>query len=186
MSNLTKKAIKTSFMKLLNEYPLSKISVKSIVEDCGINRNSFYYHYSDIPALIDEIVREEVDALISKYPSVSTLDECIHIAFGFTVENKKAVMHIYNSVNRDIYESSLMKICEYAVTTYLDTAFGRNNVSERSRALAIRFIKCELFGLVCEWVSGGMKDEAISDLEYAAGILHGLSADIIKRIRENE
>lgn len=186
MSNLTKKAIKTSFLKLLNEYPLSKISVRSIVEDCGINRNSFYYHYSDIPALIDEIIREEVDALISKYPSVNTLDECIHIAFAFSLENKKAVMHTYNSVNRDIYESSLMKICEYAVTSYLDTAFGRNNVSEHSRTLAIRFIKCGLFGLVYEWVSTGMNDDAITDIEYAANILHGLSADIIERIRENE
>ena len=186
MSNLTKKAIKTSFLKLLNEYPLSKISVRSIVEDCGINRNSFYYHYSDIPALIDEIIREEVDALISKDPSVNTLDECIHIAFAFSLENKKAVMHIYNSVNRDIYESSLMKICEYAVTSYLDTAFGRNNVSEHSRTLAIRFIKCGLFGLVYELVSTGMNDDAITDIEYAANILHGLSADIIERIRENE
>ena len=95
-------------------------------------------------------------------------------------------MHIYNSVNRDIYESSLMKICEYAVTSYLDTAFGRNNVSEHSRTLAIRFIKCGLFGLVYEWVSTGMNDDAITDIEYAANILHGLSADIIERIRENE
>ena len=34
MANLTKKAIKQSFMKLLNEKPLNKISVRDIVEDC--------------------------------------------------------------------------------------------------------------------------------------------------------
>ena len=44
MPNFTKQAIKDSFLKLLNQQPLSKISVRSIVEDCGINRNSFYYH----------------------------------------------------------------------------------------------------------------------------------------------
>ncbi len=52
MPNFTKQAIKDSFLKLLNQQPLSKISVRSIVEDCGINRNSFYYHYQDIPALL--------------------------------------------------------------------------------------------------------------------------------------
>ena len=57
MANFTKQAIKTSFIKLLNEQPLNKISVRSIVEDCGINRNSFYYHYRDIPDLIEEIVK---------------------------------------------------------------------------------------------------------------------------------
>ena len=54
MPNFTKNAIKASFMKLLNEKPLNKISVKNIVEDCGINRNSFYYHFQDIPSLIVE------------------------------------------------------------------------------------------------------------------------------------
>ena len=33
MPNFTKIAIKASFMKLLNEKPLNKISVKNIVED---------------------------------------------------------------------------------------------------------------------------------------------------------
>ena len=58
MPNFTKQAIQDSFLKLLNQQPLSKISVRSIVEDCGINRNSFYYHYQDIPALLGEIIKD--------------------------------------------------------------------------------------------------------------------------------
>ena len=38
----TRKAIKESFMLLLNQKPLSKITVKEIVANCGINRNSCY------------------------------------------------------------------------------------------------------------------------------------------------
>ena len=64
MPNFTKMAIKASFMKLIAEQPLSKITVRSIVDDCGINRNSFYYHYQDIPTLMEEIVKDDVDALI--------------------------------------------------------------------------------------------------------------------------
>ena len=43
MPNFTKKAIKETFIKLLDERPLNQITVKYIVEDCGINRNSIYY-----------------------------------------------------------------------------------------------------------------------------------------------
>ena len=113
MANFTKQAIKASFIKLLNEQPLNKISVRSIVEDCGINRNSFYYHFQDIPSLIGEIVKEEIDALVAKYPTINSIDECVSVALKFTLENKRAVLHIYNSVNRDIYERYLMRICEY-------------------------------------------------------------------------
>ena len=52
MANFTRKAIKETFLALLEERPLNDITIKDIVEKCGINRNSFYYHYQDLPALI--------------------------------------------------------------------------------------------------------------------------------------
>ena len=45
MPNFTKIAIQQSFLRLLSQRPITKITVKDIVEDCGINRNSFYYHF---------------------------------------------------------------------------------------------------------------------------------------------
>ena len=78
MANFTSTAIKISFLKLLNERPLNKISVKDIVEDCGINRNSFYYHFQDIPTLLEEIITELTSEIIKKYPSINSLDECFH------------------------------------------------------------------------------------------------------------
>ena len=55
MSELTKRAIQESFKKLLSNQPLDKITVKNITDDCGVNRNTFYYHYSDIYQLLEEI-----------------------------------------------------------------------------------------------------------------------------------
>ncbi len=186
MTNFTKAAIKASFLKLLNEMPLSKISVRSITEDCGINRNSFYYHYQDIPALIEEIVKDEVDTLIATYPTITNLNECVDVAFRFALKNKKAVLHIYNSVNRDIYERSIMQLCEYTVSAYLDTAFGKNAVSEYDRAVAVRFFKCELFGLTFEWIENGMKDDAIEEIYHVIDRCRGLSEDLIRRSLEEQ
>ena len=121
MTNLTKQAIKASFLKLLDEQPLNKISVRSITADCGLNRNSFYYHFQDIPALLEEIIRDAADALIATYPSIGSLEECIEVAFRFGRDNRRAVLHIFNSGNRDIYERTAMNLCEYLVRSYLDT-----------------------------------------------------------------
>lgn len=66
MPNFTKMAIKATFIRLLDEKPLSQITVKDIVEECGVNRNSFYYHFQDIPTLVEEIVTEEADRIIAK------------------------------------------------------------------------------------------------------------------------
>lgn len=43
MSGFTKEIIIRTLFELLNEKPLAKITVKDIVERCGVNRNTFYY-----------------------------------------------------------------------------------------------------------------------------------------------
>ena len=184
MANFTKQAIKSSFMKLLNQQPLSKISVRDIVEDCGINRNSFYYHFQDIPSLIEEIIKEDADRIIEQHPTVNSLRECINIMFRYALENKKAVLHIYNSANRDIYEKSMMKLCEYVVTKYLETMFGKDPESEKARASAIIFFKCELFGLSFEWIEKGMKEDAIEEIYSLADLCRDFSNEIMKRSKE--
>lgn len=184
MANFTKQAIKSSFMKLLNQQPLSKISVRDIVEDCGINRNSFYYHFQDIPSLIEEIIKEDADRIIEQHPTVNSLRECVNIMFRSALENKKAVLHIYNSANRDIYEKSMMKLCEYVVTKYLETVFGKDPESEKARASAIIFFKCELFGLSFEWIEKGMKEDAIEEIYSLADLCRDFSDEIMKRSKE--
>lgn len=185
MPNFTKRAIKEAFWKLLNEQPLTHISVRKIVEECGINRNSFYYHFQDIPSLIEEIVMDAANALIQEHPSISSIEDGVEAAFRFTLDNKKAILHIYNSVNRDIYEQYLMRICEYVVTTYFDTAFEKGIVSESDRDIMILFTKCELFGLFIDWIYTGMQDDAIEKLKRLLLLCNGLSGEMIKRCRES-
>lgn len=175
MPNFTRNAIKASFLKLLSQQPLSKISVRDIVEDCGINRNSFYYHFHDIPALIEEIVKECFDSLIQKYPNVTSLNECVNAAIQFILENKQALLHIYNSVNRDIFERYLMKFCEEFIVSYLNTAFAGQNIAEGDKELIIRFLKCELFGVGIDWMNSGMPSTITEDAKRIFEICHGLS-----------
>ncbi len=66
MANFTKQAIKAAFLELLDEKPLNKISVRDIVERCGINRNSFYYHFQDSPSLLGEIIVERTNELMAQ------------------------------------------------------------------------------------------------------------------------
>ena len=65
MSQLTRKAIVQSFIKLLNEMPLDKITVKDIVDDCGVNRGTFYYYYQDVYALLEEIFATETQVSLT-------------------------------------------------------------------------------------------------------------------------
>ena len=74
MASFTRKAIMDSFMKLVDQRPISKITIKDIVEDCGVNRNTFYYHFADIPALIEAIVHDQAEELIRNHSTITTIE----------------------------------------------------------------------------------------------------------------
>ncbi|MGM9663454.1 MAG: TetR/AcrR family transcriptional regulator [Eubacteriales bacterium] len=183
MPNFTKSAIKASFLKLLNEQPLSKISVRDIVEDCGINRNSFYYHYHNIPSLIEEISKDTVNELIKKYPSINSLSECVNVAIEYLRKNKKPILHIYNSVNRDIYEKEIMRLCDYTARTYFSTVFAGEDIFEYDKELIISVFKCTLYGLSFEWLSSGMQMDISARSQRMAELFRGLFEELVKRSR---
>lgn len=159
MANFTKKAIKDAFTELLEQIPLSEITVKTIAEKCEINRNSFYYHYRDIPTLIEELVKEEAEQIFEKYPSVSSIVECFDALTEFASHRKKAIMHIYRSVNREVFERHLMTVSEYFVKKYVGTVLTSENIGEEDRKTVVDYYKCVCFGLILNWLNTGMTDE---------------------------
>ena len=64
----------------------------------------FYYYFQDLPDLVETITKEEAQRVIQLYPAIDSIEQCLDALIGFALENRKAVLHIYNSVNRDLYE----------------------------------------------------------------------------------
>ena len=173
MPNFTKQAIKSAFMKLLNEQPLNKISVRSIVEECGINRNSFYYHFQDLPALAEEIVKENTDRIIAEHAATSTIEECLDVAIDFALKNRRAALHLYNSASRETFEQHLSALCRHAVTEYVDTVLAGRSVDESDKALLITFFKCQLFGQIIEWLGDGMRYDLRGQFHRICELMEG-------------
>lgn len=184
-NNITKEAIRRAFLEVLTEKPLKKITVKDISDQCGINRNTFYYHYQDIPALLEDIFEGEVLRIIRKYPELNSVEDCVTAVMEFCLENKKAIMHITDSGNSNTYIKSLWRICEYVVTKYMDTLFPDAPVTADDRALWIRFLKCTLFGMICDWVGSGMKDEDIQVIRRLYVQVRGVSDTIMQNYIDN-
>ena len=70
-SLITKKRIAKSFKKLLTEQAFEKISVRQIMEDAGIRRQTFYNHFLDKYELLEWIFQP------------SSLESSGHIRNGF-------------------------------------------------------------------------------------------------------
>lgn len=181
MASFTKKAIRDSFVKLLNEKPLSQITIRNIVDDCGVNRNTFYYYYQDLPQLVESIVNEESDRMIQEHDCVGSVEECLDAMLSFALENRRAVLHIYHSVNRDLYEQYQWRVCEHMVTRYVDGVLKGRSIKAEDRKLMIDYMKCVCFGLVMGWLETGMQDDVIARFHRLYELKRGEMEQMIAR-----
>ena len=181
MANFTKQAIKAAFLELLKELPLTRISVRTLSERCGINRNTFDYHYPDIPALLEDIILEETNALIRLYPSISSLKEAARVAFDFAMQNREAILHIYHSVTLDVFVENALRLCNYTVTAYISSAFPDIHLSESDYSALISVLRGLLIGIVLSWIAEGMPAEAIDSMERMIELSEDVPGMIIQK-----
>lgn len=156
MSKFTRDAIKQSFLKLLNERPLSQIKVRDIVSDCGVNRNTFYYYFHDIPSLVEEMVMEQAEAIIRQYPSADTVRDFFETAISYILERKTLFLHIYHSSNREIFETYLWQMCEQIVALYIEAVLDGRQIKKTDRLMIVQYLKAVSFGVISEWLQAGL------------------------------
>ena len=161
MTTLTKDAIKKSFLKLLN-------------------RNSFYYHYSDIPSLVEEIFNEQADQLVQLTDDAS-IYESIVAAMNFSMQNKSAMMHIYNSASKELFDRYLNRVAQRTVTEYIEHYAVPYNISQEDKDAVVFYYKCLIIGFVVEWLSGGMKYDLTEKLARVCLLFDGTMESIMAK-----
>ena len=181
MAGSTQRVIRETFLALLEERPLNEITVKLIVERCGINRKTFYNHYRDIPDLMEKILTDEADAIMARYTRVDSIEECLGHAIEFALQRKRAALHIYRSVGRDVYVESTLKLCDYLVRTYMAKVEGAAELNAEDYEILVRLYRGQLFGLITEWMMQGMQSDILNDFHRVCQLRGGMIEEMLQR-----
>ncbi|AUM95867.1 TetR family transcriptional regulator [Clostridium sporogenes] len=155
----TKKMIREVFIKMLNERPLNKITVKDIATACEINRNTFYYYYTDIYALLSEIFQIELQTVIDEYNDTLSWEESFIVAARFALENKIAIYHVYNSMRREEVVNYIYNVSGNVMIRYVEKVSDGISASLGDRKLIASFYQCALTEMVLHWIATGMKED---------------------------
>lgn len=181
-----KKMIMDAFWELLEENPYNKISVRLIVERCGVNRNTFYYYFQDIPALVEEILNGQIDLLITRHCRVGSLEECISLLVQFFAENKKVAMHLYRALPRDVFISHLDQLLYRLTDMYIENITSALKLQVENKELVVRFFKCLLVGLFLDWLDHGMSYDLQNECMLICRQQKGASLQFLLNASSNE
>ena len=158
MAQLAKKAILQAFTELLDGKPMDKITVMDIVERCDITRGCFYYHFQDIYAVFEEMLRIETERMLSYDSASESWEEDFIAAASFLYQNRKIVYNIYNSAHREELYRYVKKAVEVVIDSAVERASQGISATPEDKKAVSRFYQFALQGAFLEWAETGMKE----------------------------
>lgn len=152
MASFTQQALRHTLLMLLERQPLDKITVKMLVDACGVSRNTFYYHYEDIPALLADALEAE----FAKTAQTGQGDPLFRL-LTLVAEHRQVFAHIDASQSREILQRRLYQAMEKGVRRSLAEAGGDGLPPLQQETLAV-FFAGGIWRLFQAWLEEGAQE----------------------------
>ena len=147
---VTRRFIQEALHTLLLEKPMDRITVRDIVEECGLTRNTFYYHYDDIFDLFEDFLKTQLSKALHTSPVEMTPEEVLLSSLGFLLEKPQVARHIFSSKNHEVMLQYFERVAELLLERHL-TLEGLT-CSPEDRELILAVCSHAIYGMFGQWL----------------------------------
>ena len=184
--NRTKLAIVDTFWQLLEEKPYNKITVQDIVNHCHVNRNTFYYHFQDIPSLAEWSVETWTDEVIKNRGTFQAVTHCIIYIAEECTKRKRALLHLYRSAKKEYFLEYLNKmgyhiICSYVENRYIENKNEIVSFAKEKEESLVRYYKCTSMGIILDWLECGASYDLVEFCEEVCELFAGSGENALNK-----
>jgi len=146
-----KEVIAEAAKRLLFEKNVKKLTVKDVVEECQITRQTFYYHFEDIPALMRWALEKRMANFLDEIKTSKTAEEAIRYFFLVAIN---AYPYVKKGMEAN-YRDEIEKLLEQSVYGLFKQITEKENLyknSSRSELdLILRYHSGAMLGVLRGW-----------------------------------
>lgn len=175
MAQFTKTAIIESFLRLLETRSIEKTTVKDIVEDCGVNRKTFYYYFKDIYDLTESVFRYSLEEFARVHTQTATSQQIVLDFFDMIYDYKRVIMHVFNSPDSQIFENYLYEVLSKLMLASIREKLKDSGVTEGDIALMSDMLTMTFLGFVLKWFRNGMKADVRGTVDRMFAVMQGVT-----------
>ena len=184
MAKSTKNEIVGALRELLQAKRLDDITVTELVERCGISRQAFYYHFSDLYSVVDYAIQQLLDELGVAGPEDwrSSLEQVLTLLRG----NRTLVLNVYRAYERSYVEHDLRRWCAPLGVARTRLAAQRHGVTEDQISFMSELLTQALASIVLSWVERGMPSSVIERLDDFDILVEGCLDYTLERLAQKK
>ena len=157
MDNMKEK-IENELFYMLHDKSLDKITVTELVKRCNVSRQTFYYYFKDVYAVLDSIFKREADSFMAAKNLKSWKDGYVGL-LNWTLEHRDYIINVLKSVPRENVEHCVSKkLHVYACTEVSRSAEGMK-INEKQKEYIAEFYALSLTAYYLHWIESGMVEK---------------------------
>ncbi|MCD8338036.1 MAG: TetR/AcrR family transcriptional regulator C-terminal domain-containing protein [Lachnospiraceae bacterium] len=125
-SDFTKKALKSALWELVEEESFEKVTISQICDKCGMNRNSFYYHFKDKYDLINWIFDTDYIELAKDQPVANW--ELLKSLCNYLYENQNFYRKIFKIEGQNSFSEHFQEFLYPLIYSRVKTLIGKDDI----------------------------------------------------------
>lgn len=151
--------IAEAFIDLLEKESIDKITVKQLIEECHISRQTFYYHFRDIMDVLEWAFRRSALEAAEQSLRAETRLDALRVFVDFVKTHKNKLDRLLNSKNWIQIEGILVE----SVAMYLDkmarSKFTDLEISYDDMEIMLQFYASGIVGVLIHYNRQNQLDE---------------------------
>lgn len=159
----TKLLIANSLRKLMKKKSLDKIKIREIVEDCGVNRQTFYYHFQDIYALVEWIYTYDGRRIVDDHKDDHDWSGIIKEMFDYLEEHQDEIRCVVNSKADKFFHDFIHEKIGTVCRIVIDNVSPKMKVEDYYKDFIANFYTYAVCGVVECWMKNRNATRMSSD-----------------------
>lgn len=170
MKETSKDMLADSFIELTASTNPNKITVKKLVEFCGVGRQTFYNHFDDIYSLISYILHRDLVKLIAIYEGTDDWYACAMGVYDFFRNNRIFYTRLMHTKYLSGFMESLRQLTKNHFINSIRRKYGEKELP-KSIVDAIDYHCYGITSMNIKWINGGMKESSKEMTDFSTSVL---------------
>ncbi len=169
-SNITKKALAAGFKELLKVNSFDTISVQDIAQRCGLNRQTFYYHFHDKYELVNWIYYHEALQVVATNLDFDTWSSKALELLKIMKQDDYFYQRTLRNTRSNEFQDYLFDFFRDVFTRIIARIAIKDEQLGGEKSYVAEFLAYGVVGMIVAWAKNGMKqtpEEIVSHIQMA-------------------
>lgn len=154
----TKIQLANSLKEIMKKVPFHNITVQNVADHCGVNRQTFYYHFKDMYDLLEWIYQNDIFCAFHGI-SQKNWQSVLLDTTKYAKKNRPFLRNTNRSLRKETIEKFLYPFINQLFVLIFDDVCKDSYIKTEEKEFILKFFTYAYVNVIIQWIGNGIQEE---------------------------